>query len=323
MTDRIKELVREAIAAKMCAWQKKPDGYYHEEIYADYRDEMDDETATKIIKSNDPHQTFYEKMFEWYQDAEWQIESDIKQYVMEHIEIHAPNEEIDDEEIRDEIRELVSIDYPYEHFLDQELYVNIMVDTGDGNYDYVLNCVYPHYNGVYGETINDKASIVWLARQQGYTKRDLNAALRLGDVKNPNGFLQSMRQEVINGSSHMLTLTFLAKMTLRDLIELNEAIKLQDKDKPHYDATERPYCGFVIIDKKAETGLYDPWNGGGSVFEIQLEKDVRLPIRFIRSALPDGGDGYSVEGVYGMCGSAWRDVIKKIHKPCKAKEEAE
>ena len=65
--------------------------------------------------------------------------------------------------------------------------------------------------------------------------------------------------------------------------------------------------------------MYDLWNGGGSVFEIQLEKDVRLPIKFIRSALPDGEDGnYSVESVYGMCCSVWRpDMVKEIHLPRK------
>lgn len=85
--------------------------------------------------------------------------------------------------------------------------------------------------------------------------------------------------------------------------------------KLFYDATENPYCGYITLDKRTETGLYDPWSGGGSVFEIQLEKDVHLPIRFIRSALPDGGDGrYSVKSVYGMCSSVWRpEMVKEIH----------
>ena len=54
MTDLIKQIVRETIENKMCAWQKKPDGYYHEEIYADYRDEMEDSTLKEIMKSERP-----------------------------------------------------------------------------------------------------------------------------------------------------------------------------------------------------------------------------------------------------------------------------
>lgn len=318
MTDLIKQIVRETIENKMCAWQKKPDGYYHEEIYADYRDEMEDSTLKEIMKSEDPEQTFYEKMFEWYRDAEWEIERDLLEAVVASIETAAPTETYDEDEIKDEIRELVSIDYPYEHFLKQEFCVNIFVDTGDGNYDYVLNCVYPHYNGRYGETINDRASIVWLASQQGYTKTELNKALREGDIKDPKGFLESMRQEVINHGSHMAILTFLARMTLEEIFELNELLKLQDRNGHFYDAEKRPYCGYILIDKKAECGLYDPWGGGGSILELQLEKDVRLPIRFIRSATVDGGDGCSIRNVYGTDSSIYReDVVKKIHAPKK------
>ena len=318
MTDLIKQIVRETIENKMCAWQKKPDGYYHEEIYADYRDKMEDSTLKEIMKSEDPEQTFYEKMFEWYQDAEWEIERNLLEAVVASIETAAPTETYDEDEIKDEIREIVSIDYPYEHFLKQEFCVNIFVDTGDGNYDYVLNCVYPHYNGRYGETINDRASIVWLARQQGYTKTELNKALREGDIKDPHGFLESMRQEVINHGSHMAILTFLARMTLEEIFELNELLKLQDRNGKKYAAEERPYCGYILIDKKAECGLHDPWGGGGSILELQLEKDVRLPIRFIRSATVDGGDGHSIRNVYGTDSSIYReDVVKKIHAPKK------
>ena len=322
MTDLIKQIVRETIENKMCAWQKKPDGYYHEEIYADYRDEMEDSILKEIMKSEDPEQTFYEKMFEWYQDAEYEIERNLLEAVVASIETAAPTETYDEDEIKDEIRELVSIDYPYEHFLKQEFCVNIFVDTGDGNYDYVLNCVYPHYNGRCGETIDDKARILWLARQQGYTKTDLNKALRKGDIKDPHGFLESMRQEVINHGSHMAILTFLVRMTLEEIFELNELLKLQDRNGHFYDAEKRPYCGYILIDKKVECGLYDLWGGGGSILELQLEKDVRLPIRFIRSATVDGGDGYSIRNIYGTDSSIYRDVIKKIHSP-KEKKGAE
>ena len=114
----------------------------------------------------------------------------------------------------------------------------------------------------------------------------------------------------------MNTVTFLVEMTLKDLMELNRLIKLQERNGRFFDARKNPYCGYIIIEKATETGLYDPWNGGGSVFEIELERDVKLPIKYIRSALPDGGDGYSIEGVYGMCGSAWKEGgVKHIHAP--------
>ena len=45
---------------------------------------------------------------------------------------------------------------------------------------------------------------------------------------------------------------------------------------------------------------------------------MKLPVKYIRSALPDGGDGHSVGSAYGMCGSAWtRGGVKTIHAPVK------
>ena len=138
--------------------------------------------------------------------------------------------------------------------------------------------------------------MAWLAKTQGYTKGKLWRALQDGDMSDPKGFLQSMRVEVANIASHMNTLTFLVELTLEQLIELNRLVKLQ----------------------------YDPWGGGGSVFEIELEKDVRLPIRYIRSALPDGGDGYGIGDVYGMCYSAWtQGGVKLIHAPTEKTLEKE
>ena len=57
---------------------------------------------------------------------------------------------------------------------------------------------------------------------------------------------------------------------------------------------------------------------GGNCFEIQLERDVKLPVKYIHSTLPDGGDGHSAGSIYGMYGSAWtRGGIKTIHAPVK------
>ena len=49
----------------------------------------------------------------------------------------------------------------------QEFFVNIMLDTGDGNYDYTLNSAYPCWYGQYDARLDEKSSLLWLARQQG------------------------------------------------------------------------------------------------------------------------------------------------------------
>lgn len=320
MKEKMMAAVSDFLENKLGYW-KQPDGTFEYEIYADYRDEMSDDTATKILESDNPMQSFFETMDEWYWEHSCDLLGKLKgelSDILQDDDGPYPKGLTDEEDdlLDDCLRELVYFSYPEEHYLKQGFYVNIMVDTGDGNYDYTLNGVYPSYCGRYEDRIDDKASIVWLARQQGYTKTQLRKALREGDMAGPENFLESVRVEVANIASHMQTLTFLVEMTLEDLMALNELIRLQDRNGHLYDATKNPYCGYIIIDKKTETGLYDPWNGGGSCFEIELERDVKLPVRFIRSALPDGGDGYSVSEVYGMCGSAWKKGgVKLIHAP--------
>lgn len=318
---RMEAAVLPLIEDELGNWCKRPDGTFECELYADYRDEMSNDTAIKILESDDPMQSFFEKLDEWYGDEEYQRRQELKDTIRE--KLTKEGEEYPDglndyeEDLLDGIvYEYIIFSYPEEHFLKQEFYVNIMLDTGDGNYDYTLNSVYPCWYGRYGQTLDDKAGIVWLTRQQGFTKTQLTKALMEGDIAEPKGFLESMRQEIANCASHMMTLTFLVTMTLEQLIELNRLIKLQDRNGHFYDATKNPYCGYIVLDKNTMAGLYDPWGGGGSVLEIELVKDVRIPIRFIRSALPDGGDGYSVESVYGMCGSAWKQgELKLIHSP--------
>ena len=303
-------------------------GYFTGEIYADYRDEIDGRTAGEIVDSDSPEQAFWEKLDEWYRDAEWEYQDELAKTVQRQLERDEklfPDgmDSEQEEKVKGFVREHVCFNYPADHFLDQDMYVNIMIDTGECNYDFTLNSVYPCWYGRYGERIDNKAGIVWLAKTQGYNKTQLWKALKEGDMAEPSGFLQSMRVELANLPSHMSTVTFLVKMPFRKLLELNEAIQWRDRqDGRKYDPKEYPYCGYIVLDKSTMCGLYDPWGGGGSVLEIQLEKDVRLPIKYVWLAIPDEakGHGYQVGDVYGMCGSAWQDTLKEMRLPKKMKE---
>ena len=320
--EKLKQAVSE-ILDTLLGYERQPDGTYSYEIYADYRDKLDTKTVIQILESKEPMETFWEQLDEGYWDYQWTLENELENEIRAKLtDEDGPYpdglSDEDDAMLRDVLLELVYFKLPTGHYLKQEFPVDIMVDTGDGNYDYTLNAAYPCWYGVYGAPIDDRAGIVWLAKTQGYTRGKLQRALRQGDIAEPKGFLETMRQELANLPSHMSTVTFLVELTLERLIELNRLIKLQDREGRHYDARENPYCGYIILDKNTETGLYDPWCGGGSCFEIQLERDVKLPIKYIRSALPDGGDGYSVDEVYAMCGSAWKSGgVKIIHAPAK------
>ena len=63
----IKELVMDYLAEHH-AWEKKDDGFYHFDIYVDYRDEIDDATAQEILNHDYSYDTLFESLWYWYQD---------------------------------------------------------------------------------------------------------------------------------------------------------------------------------------------------------------------------------------------------------------
>lgn len=119
-----------------------------------------------------------------------------------------------EEDLNDAIDELAYWVYPEDHFMKQEFNVDIMLDTGDGNYDFTLNSPYPCWYGDYDARLDEKSSLLWLSRQQGYSKTRLWKALREGDMRDPKGFLQSCRVECANLPSSMAAVTFLVRSIL-------------------------------------------------------------------------------------------------------------
>jgi len=289
---KFKEAAKEILAEK-CSKDKNGDFYV--EIYADYRDEINKETLKKISRSDDPRSTFYDWLFEAYEQVEWEYEDEVIRAVLEDEKIkdilsvrakdHDERTECvitdsDEEEARENLRDMFYVQYPEDHFLNQDMLIDVIVDTGDANYDYICNNFGPHYDTLFSknETISEDASILWLARQQGYTKNELNAAMKERPSKDKK-FLFSVYQEIENASTCMNALVFMVRMTLKKFFELHDAIaKEKDLNKSHY-RQNRKGRGWITLDKRTCTGLYDAWNGSGGCLDIILEKDVRLPIR--------------------------------------------
>lgn len=317
ITDKIQEKVRELIDKHTTLVYDSKQQNFTCDIYADYRDSVDEETVTKWCQTENPYESFYEDLNEWYQESVLEAEDDIIQKVRDNWDSTDIDYIQNEECIVDTVLEMLSFNLPEKHFLEQKICVDIIVDTGDENYDYVSNDFYPHYNGRYGETIPEESSILWLARQQGYKKRQLNAVMRKGEYFNSK-LLKSLRTEVHNCNSHMNALVFLVEMSVEQLFELQDTIKEnQKKDKPLPKGAYRcvwARSGYktITIDKSAVCGLYDAWNGAGSLLDISLEQDVVLPLKYVSTALPDGARGYSVAKTYGVCSSLWTPTLKKI-----------
>lgn len=278
MVIKMKELKK-----KLVEWLRKeyPKGI---EIYADYRDEMQPETAKIILDSEDPLVKLEELLWEWYDEVEYEE----RKYVLAKF-IEEQNIEDENNTIREELLEVLydlEIKYPEEHFLNQKFDVDIFLNTGDVNYDLAVNEIYPHYNSRGEEKIQDikeENCLLWLARKQGYNKRQFYNYFYKDQL--PNGkkspLLKSMYNELYNCTSHMNQLTIFKKMTLKELIELKES--------------KEP----LNITKDYTLGLVDTWSGAGGLLEIELEKDFKLPRQNIQCITIDDTIKYGVKSIYG------------------------
>lgn len=302
----IKELVKDYLAEHH-AWEKKEDGNYHFEIYVDYRDEIEDSIAQEILETDHPRDALLEKLWDYYQESEWDIIDNLVDDFNEKVDpklfedaniIEDGN--IDDYMIRDIFVDVVCIDYPVDWAEDQEFCFNIIVSNGDDNYDFCLNEYIVDEDGKVDENA-EKAGLVWLAKQQGYTLDQVVEILKDGDIAEPKTFLETVLQEVANGY-WCEALTFCVKMTLGQAIVLKEKMK----SNPN---------GSVILNKNVTCGLFAPWQGGGSVLDIACEKDIEIPFENIWKLYVDESRSNrydSIHNVYGTDSSLWRDCLKEI-----------
>ena len=286
------------------------DGYQFFMEATSYDDKLDNRDIAKIVEADDPEEEFYYML-----DTAWSDAVEDEYYsLFSDIEQDLRRAGVDAEGLRDKVEEYVrehlTINAPYAHYRKQMVNVNILMDTGDANYDYSINAKIPFVK---------ETGLAWLASTQGYSLEQLNDAMERGEDGVQSAFLRSVWTEYTECPSSTPTVCFLVRMTLGNLMDLNRLIKAQDRNGICYDATKKPDCGTFHIGKETMTGLFDFMTGGGSVLEIELEKDVDIPIKFVRSATPDVNDcqgiKWSIGDVYGMCGSAWKETAGEIQEP--------
>ena len=296
--------------------------YYGFEVFCDYDEELSDSSLAKISRSDYPRSEFNDIMDEWLQNAEDYYYPEL----IGEIRKELGDEEYDahEDEIKEWLDEHVYWFMPEKHF-NTEVDVVISLDTGDMNYDFtkcnILNW-YGTCDGGIGE-LEEESPIRWLANQQGRLN-ELQAALgeegldQSTDYQTENGhskFVKTVVQELQNACSHMNTLIFLVKMPLFDFFKLRELIQSEQKENKSYYYDERKGTKEFVVTKDAMCGLYNIWNGGGSVLEIELEKDVVIPTKAIFDIWIDchgckaNGRGYDVYDVYGIGSSAFTGSV--------------
>lgn len=298
------ELWLEEVKKHMSDLYFKKDGedYFIKDIYVDYREKyLSESTIKEIFEEGNPRDNFYGKLAEW-EDNQWS-------YEMEYLEDELKNrlsEEAEEcwEDIKEWIIEHVAFYYDPKDF-DADIHFNIILDTGDADSLFSDNAIYPCYTSEESELIPNEASLLFLAASQGYSKRQVYNAMREEEPKSV--FMKSLQHELYNATSSINALVLLIETDLHTAFDLMDAYHKEEKLNQQAKVKDRKGTGFIKVSKKATCGLYDPYNGGGSTLEIELEKDVEIPFRMIDSIKPDEcGGSCSLDSIYGMCASEWR-----------------
>lgn len=299
--------------------------YFSYEIYVDYRDKgLSPEKISELLECDNPKEAFEDYLSELACDYEFQYGYDeMCKLIKDNLTI----EELifwdeNEDEVNNWLQEHVSWYYDENDFR-TDVKVNIMLDTGDGNYDFTKNNILNWYasNG-YGENdggISELSPVLWLAKQQEKEQEVLFACKEVymdGCYDNiKDKFTESIVQELENIASHMSTLTFLVKMDLFQLFELHHAMKIEKPFIKEFYPQDSETKGTITISKDTTCGLFNPWDGCGSVLHIELCKDVVLPIKYIWQArVEKRGDSwnYGINDVYDLVDSAWDGKVKEI-----------
>lgn len=307
----------------------KPDGGIR--IYPTY-DEINvfsnDRMLKNIMKDDFPKDAFYDYLNEWEMDYMVYYADEIENQVKAEL---SENELVVYEDNEEELRQYL-YDWMYGYYEPEDfncdVKVNIMVDCGNRNYDYTSDNVLNYYGQYSGGTMDNTSSISWLAKQQGkygelrhyvratFNGHDASNAYDCFRVTPRDEFIESCLDELENLSSSCGTLTFLVEMKLFDLFALLEMQKAEYDEKAEYDPRKNKSESYIVLGKDTKCGLYDPYNGGGSLLEIELDKDVKLPLKYavICPEKCKMNVRYDVDEVYGLVGSTWKDTLKEIHK---------
>lgn len=299
--ENLEEKIKEFLDNNYRWLKKDKNGYYIWEYdKCEYDDRLTENDIKKILEGKTKEERediFCELLYEdCFLDFENNVMSDIANNFRSEYNYFQHDTEIQDI--------LVNLMYfSYDTYLKDEYNVNIIIDFDKQDY----NTEFSNSSNLENCKNNN---LYTLLKKQGYSKKDYENNLKfLKDNKNEierdkfgnydykkieelggNKFLTSVKEEINNNYYDNLTgLVVLKKMSLEDLINLDK----------------------ITINAKNDIGLFNWCYGSGSLLEIQLEKDFVLDrendIYYIQVEGSKQDFGYSVNEVFGLVGSCWKE----------------
>ena len=184
---------------------------------------------------------------------------------------------------------------------DVKVNVNLTLATdNEANYDMssIIICFGTDYLPIEFDSLDashlDNA-LTYLIHQQGHTLKEYYDSY-LGNADGGK-LLKSIGTEVNNNPAEAT-----CGLTVLVSVSLGEYSAILSKE------------GSIEVSADTEVGLYNSWIGGGSVFEISLEKPFVFPASMVSHADLDditGTGAYSVGDTYGTMGEDRKGTIKK------------
>lgn len=291
-------------------------GFYR--LYWDYRDEFPTETILKVYHDLKQNEDKYEKgsfanaledyLYAWNFDADFEFMDSIKRDIC-----NSNNEELISLyrkfNLNCDILEEAGyngIDVNLEDLLDNtELYLNVMFAT-DQEQDYDMSSIVTTFGSWKEPCPRDKTdfdnALTYLIHQQGHTVQEVYDCLSA----NPDGFslnyqtnfIESVVDDIVNNSSEGCSeLCVLVELSGQDIITFFDMILKNDY--------------YIEFGTDTELGIFNEWSGCGGLLDINLEKNFVVPVNMVRNIQIEGAgkenDGYTVNSVYGILGSCWKD----------------
>lgn len=320
---------------------KDAPGHYSIQLYGDYRDTNEFLLQT-AYDNRDNAENILPSLTNEIQTAWEETVSDAAYDILLEAGFDPGDDAFDSQ--REWFYEAFSIDPPVKDYLDQDMKVNIMLSTPldrkeDDSTPFMLKEALMHFTGAgrlsrdleanidsqaeADEIIHQDSMVKRLVEQQGYTMDDLSAVAKdyfhdcYGEDGQPesftfrdeNGenisydkrfemftathskFLSTVCQELDNMGYSFGVVTVLANMSMNDYAKMLQ----QDSE--------------VTMPKGCMLGVFAPWNGSGSVLEIELDKDLTFNREDIYDVQIEGvkpDQGYTVNQTYGLVSSAWQ-----------------
>lgn len=292
-------------------------------IYYDYTDKLNPDTIYKaynIMKDD--------KTLNFDQALELVIDEDDYIFLEDNLiyDLEEKIENSNDEDLLNECRNTkdivedlsnagyMGIDYNIEELLNNSnLKFNIMFATdNEKNYDMsaISNTFMQDRQYATSEykdilTRNSDNSLTYLIQQQGHSiKEVLNDYY--GFKKSDNQFIRSVSEELDNNPTYgMDELTCLVELSGEQISEFFDTLEGRNEDKNIKN---------FEFDKNIDIGLFNEWNGSGSLLEIKLEKPFIISKDLVRNFQIENNDygrntdrGYTVNDVYDLISSCWKE----------------